>query len=139
MKCPSCGAHMRGNTCIYCGYVEYVPSSNRRAAPAKKYQFEIEYNNLAKATIESIKNSRFMISVRGYAIGEVDRFLDELVDKIKYHGNYSMISLPFDYGAIRRVKFTQGFRGYDISQINAFLDRLFDAGMRLNYIKNLYK
>jgi|GEM_PF-5829301 len=142
-KCPSCGANLKQKICPYCGYEMYIPNPNQQATAAKvdpkaKYEFEKEYSKAASIVIDGIRNCKFNLGFRGYDIGQVDRFLDELISNIYYHGNYNNIKMVLDGGAIENVKFEQSIRGYDIRYVDVFLDKVIEDIKVLSRIKEKY-
>ena len=50
--------------------------------------------------------------------------MDELVEKINYHGNYSNINAALEYNDIDNVQFSQSLSGYDARHVDAFLGKL---------------
>jgi DivIVA domain-containing protein len=89
-----------------------------------------------RLTAEDLNAVELTKTMRGYAMHEVDTFLDQAVQELarlqaKQSGEYAPSTPRLTPEAIQHKVFTKALRGYAMHEVDALLDRLADELARL--------
>ena len=87
----------------------FHPSRHPRAHPAGR--------------APNLRTRSLPVSVRGYAMGEVDRLLDRVADELDRLRGGAADGPRITADDLRRAEFTEALRGYGVAEVNALLDR----------------